>query len=183
MECIGTAIWRSLAGGLATLMGLAACSADHPALPTSVAVVVPTVTRDTVAPFQTDTLSYTLKAGAMGYEVLIPITFTNRGPTAASITNCGGATSLKLEAFVDGQWKYAWSPIIPACLSAPIVVPPGGTWRSAISVFGAYPNINAAPKFASEQITGVYRAVYLNIAPATGAGYASNSFVLVAPAR
>ena len=113
--------------------------------------------------FRTDSLAYTLRAGSIGYEGRIGVEFTNRTAATVYIVNCGGATSLSLEKLVDGAWRPVWSPVIPACLSAPITVPAGGVYRTVIHVFGGYAGSNTAPQFEGADIPGTYRAVWHSV--------------------
>jgi hypothetical protein len=136
-----------------------------PATPAAAPVVPvgPAIARDIGATFQTDSVGYTLRAGTSGYEGQIGVVFTNRTPGAVYIVNCGGATQLRLEKLVGGEWKYAWAPYIPLCLSPPITVAPGETYRTGIRVFGGYAGSKTYPQFEVGDIAGVYRAVWLNV--------------------
>jgi hypothetical protein len=116
--------------------------------------------RDTTALFQTDSLTYTLRRGILGYSGVIKVRFTNRTGGTVYFVNCNGITGAGLEKRVGGRWIPAWSPVVPACLSAPITVPAGGSYEEQIGVFGGYPDSNAAPEFTVERIPGIYRAVY-----------------------
>jgi hypothetical protein len=146
-----------------------ACSGSvvtpEPAHPpaTPVPVPVPVVERDTTASFQTDSLLYTLRADAIGYMGTIAATFTHRTGRTAYVVNCNGGTLLALERLVDGQWRTAWRPEIPACLSAPIVIASGATHQTQIGVFGGYPGSNIYPQFDVRDPTGVYRAVWFSV--------------------
>ena len=124
---------------------------------------VPELSRDTAAFFQTDSLSYVLRAGVAGYSAVISAVFTNRTAATVFIVNCNGETQLRLEKFVDGAWLPVWFPVVPACLSPPIVVAKDGSYRTQISIFGGYPGTNAFPKFAVEDPSGVYRAVWADV--------------------
>jgi hypothetical protein len=121
------------------------------------------ITRDVGALFQTDSLSYTLRAGSVGFDGEIGVTFTNRTSGTAYIVNCNEATALSLEKRVAGQWKNVWSPPIPLCLSRPIIVAPSATYRTRIRIFGGYPGLNAYPKFSITDIAGEYRAVWAQV--------------------
>jgi hypothetical protein len=118
------------------------------------------ITRDKGALFQTDSLRYRLRAADKGYDGEIGVTFTNRTSGTVYITNCHGATAVSLEKRVAGDWKNVWSPPIPLCLSPPITVPAGATYRTRIWIFGGYPEVNTYPKFSVTDIAGEYRAVW-----------------------
>ena len=118
------------------------------------------ITRDVGALFQTDSLRYTLRADSGGFEGEIGVTFTNRTSGTAYIVNCKGATAVSLEKRIAGQWKSVWSPPIPLCLSAPITVASGATYRTRVWIFGGHPGSNAYPQFSITDIAGEYRAVW-----------------------
>ncbi|MBC7672990.1 MAG: hypothetical protein H7247_11270 [Polaromonas sp.] len=117
-------------------------------------------TRDTAALLQTDSLAYTLRPTSVGYQAEIGVTLTNRTTGTIFIVNCGGATGVQLEKRVGIAWQGVWSPVIPLCLSPPITVPIGSTYRTRISIFGGYPGTNAYPQFSVADVTGEYRAIW-----------------------
>jgi hypothetical protein len=121
------------------------------------------ITRDTDALFQTDSLAYTLRAGFNGYDGEIGVTFTNRTTGTVYIVNCLEDTHLYLEKRVDGRWKAAWSPAVRACLSPPITIGIGATYRPRLWIFGGYPNSNTYPQFSIPDIAGEYRAVWVDV--------------------
>jgi hypothetical protein len=125
-------------------------------------VALPAIARDTLALFQTDSLHYTLSVDptALGYQVQLGVVFTNRTPRTAYFVNCGGGTSISLEKLVGARWQTVWTPILLACLSSPITVPPGGTYRRQLDVFGARPGTNMMPQFSMTDLTGVYRLAW-----------------------
>lgn len=110
----------------------------------------------------TDTTSYVLRSEGVGWRTDIPYTFTNRTGSAVYLANCNGAFALRLDRRVDGLWKAAWSPVLPLCLSAPIVIAEGATFRTTLHVWGARPNENAGPEFDSSDPTGTYRIVWIS---------------------
>ncbi len=177
-------------------LALAACSAAEPVTATANVTPQGVVDRDYLASFQTDSLTYQLRAGSNGYEVDIGVTFTNHSPATAYFENCGGATQLHLEQqFPDSGWVSVWSPILPACLTQPIVVQPQASASSIVTVFAGYPGCNCSPQFMAETPGGVYRLVWtavygsynsstLAYASALPFGMrASNAFNLVAQPR
>jgi hypothetical protein len=173
---------RSLTILAGLLTSLAGCGGDE--LPTT-APLSPVLTRDTEAPFQTDSLSYTLNAGTFGYGASLTITYTNTGTSATAFTNCSGATMYVFQKLVDGVWQSAWSPIVNSCLSPPIVVPPGGTHIFKVALFGGYEGCNCAPRFFVGDPNGTYRAVWqTGFTALPEAARVSNRFTFVAsPAR
>jgi hypothetical protein len=154
---------RRTAGFILVLATLALAAACHDG-PTTAAdptgVLGAALTRETAPFFQTDALTYTLQSGSHGYTGEIGVQFTNRTGETVYFVNCNGITGMSLEKLIGGRWEVAWSPVVPQCLSSPIVVPPGGTYDIRISVFAGYPDSNMWPKFSVTDVTGVYRAVW-----------------------
>ncbi|MGH7567859.1 MAG: hypothetical protein ACREL9_02650 [Gemmatimonadales bacterium] len=116
--------------------------------------------RDTTPLFQTDSVIYTLRADSLGYSADIRVRFTNRTSDTTYFVNCDRAIQVSLEKLNDGQWRAVWSPLLPLCLSPPIVVPPGGRYDTRIDVFGGYSGGNSMPQFSVGEVAGVYRAVW-----------------------
>ncbi len=145
-------------------LGLAMMTAcgDSARLPTGV-TTANQVVRDPTAFFQADMLSYQLRAGPIGYEVEIGVSYTNLSPATAYLTNCNGLTALSLERFEGDGWVTAWTPVIPTCASPPIVVQPFETARMNVAVFGGYPDCVCSPKFTAADPTGVYRLVWSQV--------------------
>jgi hypothetical protein len=110
--------------------------------------------------FRTDSVAYTLRARDNGYAAVIGVKFTNRTSDTTYFTNCNGAVGVSLEKLTDGNWRNAWSPVMPACLSPPIAVAPGATRMMPIELFAGFPGGTAYPQFAVAEITGIYRAVW-----------------------
>lgn len=119
--------------------------------------------RDAAAAFQTDQLSYTLSSTRSGLEGKITFVFTNPTSAPVYIVNCRGATSLRLEKQSGDTWVPAWSPVIPLCLSAPVVVQPGQQYSGVVHVSAGHPSNNLYPKFVLDPVPGVYRIVWADV--------------------
>ena len=92
---------------------------------------------DASTPIQTNALAYDLDVDPVGYTATIDFVFTNPNPVAVYVINCGGNAPPSLEKFVAGVWITAWSPIVPACLSPPIVIAGGQRYPgSRLAVVG-----------------------------------------------
>jgi len=114
---------------------------------------------DAEPPFRTDSLAYTMRSGEVGRSAMIVATYVNRGPTPTYFVNCNGATGVALQKRVGPRWVHAWSPVMPACLSGPIVVPPGGSHEFLVHLFDGSREHNTSPRFTTD-IPGTYRLVW-----------------------
>lgn len=126
-------------------------------------VAPPEVERDTTAPIQTDATFYSLREDWVGLETEISLSYENQTADTLYIVNCLGGLATVLEKKVDGGWEKFWSPILLACLSAPIIVEPRGVLVDTLHLWGALPGHNAGPEFKSEHVEGVYRIVLHNL--------------------
>jgi hypothetical protein len=109
---------------------------------------------------RTDAFAYTLHASAGGVEGKIAFTFTNPARHAVHIVHCNRVMSLHLEKRVGNAWVTAWTPVVPMCLSEPIVLQPGQVYHDTVHVFGGYPASNFYPKFTVADVPGEYRLVW-----------------------
>lgn len=149
------------------------------------------VAQDSAALFRTDAASYTFTRTSFGTEGRIGVTLTNSTGRTMYFSNCNGAFGYSLERLDGDRWVYVWSPILPLCLSAPLVVPNGATRLFDTRVYGAAPSTNAAPVFEQPLVNGRYRLVFGPTfsdgrTSTTGdavpeAQRVSNSFVIVPP--
>lgn len=141
-------------------------------------VVAPTVRTD----LQTDSQAYMVAALPAGYEVTIGLRYTNRSSEPVYVGNCRGDFPSHLEKWVAGKWVVAWSGVWLACLSDPIVIPPGGRHDAVLNVSAGYPGSNVYPKWRATDIPGQYRVVaetlYSAQAPLAVEQCASNAFTL-----
>jgi len=70
------------------------------------------------------------------YRGRIPYSFTNRTGSDVYLPNCRGGFDVRLEMETAGEWVHIWSPILLACLSAPIVIEPGEVYETTLRVAG-----------------------------------------------
>lgn len=129
---------------------LAGCEGD---------ITPPEVGRDTTAPVQTDATFYLLRKDWVGLTTEIALSYENQAADTLYIVNCNRLLPAVLEKRVDGDWERFWAPILPRCLSPPIVIEPGGVLIDTLHVWGALPGYNVGPAFKSEDVEGVYRIV------------------------
>lgn len=109
------------------------------------------------APVAVDSNLYVLTQTSHGWETTIGFTFTNVSDREIEIENCQGAYFVNLEAQVNGAWETAWSPVIPLCLSAPIVLAPGATHEKDLLVTAGEPGSNTYPQFEIEDLNRPFR--------------------------
>lgn len=160
---------RSAVSGAATLLALlvgvgcdgsSTAPGDDPDAP---------LTRDAAALFQTDSLVYGLRttdwvAGE------IDVTLTNRTARPIHLVNCNGSTALQLERRVGERWQAVWSPVLPLCGSAPIIVSAGGTYRTRVTIPAAPPATVGLRLDDLRAVAGEYRLVWTNAVASYDAG-------------
>jgi len=124
--------------------------------------IAPVLTRDSAALFQTDSLVYAMRTDH-GVAGDIGVALTNRTTGPIYILNCSGSTGLALEKRVDGRWLGVWSAVRQLCLSPPIIVPVGGTYRTRVYINGAPPETATRPQWLGGTVEGEYRLVWQQI--------------------
>lgn len=118
------------------------------------------VTRDSQAPIQTDSLLYSLKPQDRGWATRIPFEYRNPTSDTIYVVNCNRIVGMDLEQHIGSEWQAIWHPVMPACLSPPIVIAPGAIYADTITIFGARPDTNTEPAFPDTTFTGRYRLVW-----------------------
>ena len=114
--------------------------------------------RDEDRPLQTDRLTYEIRRENDELRAEIPFTYTNRTGKTVFVELPGTpAGSRKL---VDGEWQLAWAAVTMSCLSPPIVIEPGETYKETLVVYAAEPGTRKAPTFEVAEIEGIYRLVW-----------------------
>ena len=116
---------------------------------------------------QTDGAAYELTSLeltsiSIGFETVIPYTFTNRTNGSVFIKNCNGGFALRLDRLVGEVWETVWSPVIGACLSLPIVIAENEVWSDTLRVFGGAPGCHCLPQFDVADPSGLYRLVWVS---------------------
>jgi len=89
----------------------------------------------------------------MWYEVQIPYSFTNRTGSKVYLENCRGSFSIFLQTKEDGEWSYTWSPVLPACLSPPIVIEPGEVYATILDLGGCTSGGSCGPTLDLARVT------------------------------
>lgn len=116
--------------------------------------------RDEDRPLQTDRLTYEIRRENDELRAEIPFTYTNRTGNTVFVVNCQGYAPPVLEKLVDGEWQLAWAAVTMSCLSPPIVIEPGETYKETLVVYAAEPGTRKAPTFEVAEIEGIYRLVW-----------------------
>ena len=101
--------------------------------------------------------------GRITLTTTIPFRFRNPLPDTVYVVNCSRGLATSLERLEAGEWQHYWSPIMLMCLSPPIVIPPGATYRDSARIVGVLPGHNAGPEFGSAEPEGTYRLRWGNL--------------------
>lgn len=152
---------RALPLLLACTISLSACSddADEAASEEGEMQGVAEIFRDSLA-VTLDQERYVAGAVEGIHGIAINHRFTNRTTDTLYLVNCNGAFGVSLEREVDGEWQNAWSPPIPACLSSPIVIEPGGRHPGSLVV-----PVVAEADPVDGVVPGIYRLMWGSILP------------------
>jgi len=119
------------------------------------------IVRDTTALFQTDSLAYALIHRDGTYNMVVDATLTNRTSGPIYISNCAGATGIYLEKQTAAGWTIVRSPILPACLSPPIVIAIGATYTFNVNLAGGDSgSTRFAPQYRVTDLNGEYRLLW-----------------------
>jgi hypothetical protein len=114
------------------------------------------------APIRTDRSHYVLTNGARGLEATIVATLRAPADRPIYIVNCNGATGVTLQRKVGEEWVHSWVIMMNACLSPPIVVPPGGEHTASIFVHEHSGGV-VYPDRARMIESGTYRVVWTGV--------------------
>lgn len=112
---------------------------------------------ETVRGFRTSQLHYDARRVADGIEIHIPYVYRNATGDSVYFINCNEIIVPSLEKRTGGTWSSVWSGATPACLSAPVVVPPDGEYMDTVRVLSG-PNMY--PQLRVDRIEGTYRLVW-----------------------
>lgn len=76
------------------------------------------------------------------------------------LASCKGAFAWTLERWEEGRWVGAWGPVVPDCLSAPIVIDEGDVFEDSLRIAGGAFGSNTVPQFDRRDPSGTYRIVW-----------------------
>lgn len=145
---------------LVLLLVLTACTSDVETAPleTTAPANTPVVP---AAPIRTDRSSYVLTNGAQGPEATIVATLRAPAGQTLYILNCNGASGLTLQRKNGEAWVYSWVIGMNACMSPPIVVPPGGEHTGRIYLHERAGAVPDPP--GGRLVSGTYRVVWTGV--------------------
>lgn len=112
---------------------------------------------ETTGGFRTSQLQYDVRHVTDGIELRIPYVYRNATGDSVYFINCNGIIVPTLEKRTGDTWFPVWSGATPACLSPPVVVPPGAEYVDMVRVLSGpdmYPQLRVA------EIEGTYRLVW-----------------------
>jgi hypothetical protein len=148
------------------LVVLAACAGDvetPPVETTAPATASAPVNTPAVpdAPIRTNRSSYVVTGGSEGPESTIVATLHAPADQTLYILNCNGATGLTMQRKEGDQWVYGWMITMAACMSPPIVVPPGGEHTGRLLL---HERAGAVPEpVGGRLVSGTYRMVWTGV--------------------
>ncbi|HVG24481.1 MAG TPA: hypothetical protein VND45_10030 [Thermoanaerobaculia bacterium] len=115
--------------------------------------------RQPPAPVRTDRSAYVLAHGPDGLQATIVTTLRAPAGHAVYILNCNGASGVTLQRKTGDAWVYSWVVGMSACMSPPIVVPPGGEHTARLSLHDRAGAVPGGGKLES----GTYRVVWSGV--------------------
>ena len=114
--------------------------------------------------FRTSSTGYRLESGEIAAKGEIPFSYKNTTGRTLYIVNCRGEVPPSLEKLEDDEWVHAWSAVTMRCLSAPVVIGPGETYRDTLRVWGAWHDVERyGPNFEVPEVEGRYRLVWHHV--------------------
>ena len=109
---------------------------------------------------RTDSSEYALREEESVWTTMIGFSYENSGEDTVYVVNCNGQVTMNLQKREEGEWQDVWSGETNACLSAPIVIPPGSTYEGELSIRGAEPGTSATSAFSTADLEGDFRLVW-----------------------
>ena len=83
---------------------------------------------------RTDATAYQLRSHPAGVATRIVYSYTNSSGAPIYLVNCNGDVSPSIQRERDGKWENAWGPGTNACLSPPVVISSGETYRDTFDM-------------------------------------------------
>ena len=147
----------------ALMLVLAACRPETRTAETSASIdpAIPAATPPhTDAPVRTDRSVYVL-GDKPAAKTTIETALRAPADQTLYIMNCNGATGVALQRKVGEEWVSAWAVAMAACLSPPIVVPPGKEHTATIELHESAANVVYPAGGMLE--SGTYRVVWSGV--------------------
>jgi hypothetical protein len=141
---------------------LGACKPGEPPAPPVTATHAPVVIAKR-APVTTDRANYVMHEGPFGPETTIVSTFTAPADRDVYLLNCNGQFAVGLQRPVGDGWEHVWLPAMNACMSAPIVIRAGQTYRSTMTVDSGVDAAVSSRRSETKVGTGTYRVIWHGI--------------------
>lgn len=114
------------------------------------------------AGIRTDRSSYVLTPGPRGPETTIVATLRAPADQTLYIVNCNGGVSATLQRKVGDEWVWSLVTGMAACMSPPIVVPPGGEHTKSLYVNAGASAIRD-PQGGTMLQSGTYRVIWTGV--------------------
>ncbi len=111
-------------------------------------------------PFRTDSASYAWRESDGLLSASIPFSYHNATADTINDVNCNGHLPFAIERETDGVWRHVWASATDACLSEPILIAPGETFRDVADVAILWANRDLPPGTTRDDLTGTFRLAW-----------------------
>ncbi|CAN5879182.1 hypothetical protein BH23GEM9_BH23GEM9_08730 [soil metagenome] len=125
---------------------------------------------------RTGSAAYDLVRRDGGNATSLDFSFTNPLDETIYVVNCRGGLAVALERWSGQAWERAWTPVLLQCLSPPIEIAAGETFRSTVDVWGSDPGRDHLPEFTVSPVEGSYRLVWDNLVLRWRGDYVDGAF-------
>lgn len=139
---------RGLRLVVVSVAAISACSTPAPASNAG---------NEVLAGFNTSQPQYEASWVGDHIEVDIPYVYRNASTDSVYFINCNGIIVPALERLTGETWSSVWLGATPACLSAPVIVPPEGEYSDTVHV-RSDPDVH--PLLDIANVAGTYRLVW-----------------------
>ncbi len=109
---------------------------------------------------QTDKKAYTVGFTDLFMELTVEMRYTNRTRRIVYLPRCLVVHSPILEKLEDGEWVFAYAPVVSLCLGPPVVVMPDAPYAYTFEMHAGLRSNNLHPKFKPDEVEGVYRLAW-----------------------
>jgi hypothetical protein len=109
---------------------------------------------------QTDRAEYVLREEGQVLAVDFELVYENRLDQAVAVPTCHSPMRPIVERRVGGEWVHAWSPVELMCITSPLVIPAGGSYRFRYPVRLGMWDLESWPRSSEGGINGTHRLVW-----------------------